>query len=559
MNKKLTRREALIGASSVVLLAATFGEATAFGKNSLPDAAGTYQHGIASGDPDNSSVVIWTRLGNVNKKTSVKWRMATDRHMQTIKTQGQFTTDASRDYTVKVVVGDLKPGESYFYQFDVDGDLSVIGQTKTLPVGHVERLVLAVATCSNYPFGYFNAYDVIANDSAVDVVVHLGDYIYEYGQDGYGGETGKRIGRNHQPAHEILTLDDYRQRHGQYKTDVSAKAMHARHPMIVLWDDHESANNPWMGGAENHQQGEGHWGKRRADSLQAFYEWLPLRDPASGGSRVEYWRHYKFGDLLSLITLETRHTGRSQQIDMEMHLGEIKNKEDAQTFIDEVVGASDRHLLSGGMEQFLAEQLAESVSEHRRWRIIGSPSVIGKRTAPDLSDPVSTALRQTLTGDALKRFDSLSHLGSLGLPVDLDSFNGYPAAREHFYQISKEAGAQDLLVISGDSHSYWQNELHDAAGHSMGVELGATGVTSPRSLLDLGSEGLKHYDELNALQNPEVVWTDGRYRGFIRLQIDHDKTHADFVTVSTVESPSYQVNIVRSVDIQPHDSTLRYK
>jgi alkaline phosphatase D len=210
------------------------------------------------------------------------------------------------------------------------------------------------------------------------------------------------------------------------------------------------------------------------------------------------------------------------------------------------------------MEQFHTEQIAESVSAHRPWRVIGSSSVIGKRTAPDLSDPVSASLRKTLTGDALKRFDSLSHLGRLGLPVDLDSWNGYPAARERFYQLSKDAGAQDLLVIAGDSHSYWQNELYDAAGSSMGVELGATGVTSPRSLLQLGSPGLKHYDEQNALQNPEVVWTDGRYRGFIRLAINHDGARADFVTVSTVESPRYDVRTIRSVDIQPRNGTLRY-
>lgn len=554
MSKTFTRREAIIGASSVVLLAAACGEIKL-----SPDVATTYLHGIASGDPDTTSVVIWTRISNADKKTSVTWRMATDRHMQTIKAQGQFVTDASRDYTVKVLVEDLQPGESYFYQFELDGDLSVVGQTKTLPVGHVERLVLAVATCSNYPFGYFNAYEVIANDPAVDVVVHLGDYIYEYGQDGYGGETGKRIGRNHEPPHETLTLADYRQRHGQYKTDVSAKVMHARHPMIVIWDDHESANNPWMGGAENHQQGEGHWGRRRADSLQAYYEWLPIRDPASGGSREEYWRHYKFGDLLSLITLESRHTGRSQQIDTDDYLADIKNKDEAQAFIDDVVGASDRNLLSAGMEQFLAEQIAESVNAHRRWRVIGSSSVIGKRIAPDLSDPVSASLRKNMKGDALKRFDGLSHLGSLGLPVDLDSWNGYTAARERFYQLSKDAGAQDLLVIAGDSHSYWQNELYDAAGGSMGVELGATGVTSPRSLLQLGTEGLKHYDVRNALENSEVVWTDGRYRGFIRLEIDHDGARADFVTVSTVESQSYNVRTVRSVDIQPHDGTLRYR
>ena len=215
-----------------------------------------FSHGVASGDPDQTSVVIWTRVSKSKIPVKVSWFVSTDPAFKQMESEGQFTTDEQRDYTVKIVVKDLNPGEMYFYKFEVKGVSSIVGQTRTLPVGHVNELNFAVATCANFPFGYFNAYDAIANDPTIDLVIHLGDYIYEYGIDGYGGETGKRLGRNHQPSHEILNLDDYRQRHAQYKADHGSLAMHARHPLVVIWDDHETANNPWMGGAKNHQTNE---------------------------------------------------------------------------------------------------------------------------------------------------------------------------------------------------------------------------------------------------------------------------------------------------------------
>jgi len=555
MTRKFTRREALIGVSTTLLLPVACSQT-----GDAPDTAANlaFLHGVASGDPDSTSVVIWTRVSNADGNTDVDWRVATDENFSNVIKSGRYRTGAGSDYTVKVVVDGLTPGKEYFYQFDVYGIRSPTGRTKTLPTGHVEQLVLAVATCSRYSFGFFNAYEVIANDPTVDFVVHLGDYIYEYGPEGYGGPTGQRIGRNHEPPHETVTLADYRQRHAQYKTDAGSKAMHARHPLIVLWDDHETANDPWMGGATNHQAGEGDWLTRRDASLRAFYEWLPIRNPQVGANREEYWRHYKFGDLASLITLESRHTGRSKQIDINNYLDDIKTKTDSQVFIDKVVGAADRKILSDKMEQFLADELAESVRTNRRWRIIGNQSVMARRTAPDLGNPFFAALRNELDDSAMKKLDSATQLGSLGLPVDLDSWNGYPVARERFYQISKDAGARDLLVLAGDSHSYWQNELYDAAGESMGVELGATGITAPRALLEIGPEGLRRYDELKAANNTEVVWTDGRYRGFIRLRIDHDGAHADFVTVTDVESRSYSTKIVRSVDIESRGGSLRY-
>ena len=552
--ENINRRQAVLGVSSTLLLPAACSH-TPLGV----DTDSVFAHGVASGDPDATSLVIWTRVSGSTNPVAVDWYVAADAEMLNVVAHGQFTTDARRDYTVKPVVSGLQPGERYFYQFVANDIASPVGQTRTLPVGHLDRLVLAVASCSNYPFGWFNAYEVIANDDDVDMVVHLGDYIYEYrALGGYGAESGRRLGRMHKPGHEIVSLADYRRRHAQYKTDPGSKAMHGRHPIVVIWDDHESANNPWMEGAENHQSTEGDWPARRAASLQAYYEWMPIRDPGPGGTWEEYWRHYKFGDLASLITLESRHTGRNRQISWSGRLNDFANAAEARKFYDETVGAADRNMLSREMEQFLETEFAESITSRRRWRIIGNQSVMARRDIPDLDEPFFHELRRELGMLARGRLDDIARLGELGVPDDLDSWDGYPAARERFYQLAKDAGAGDLLVISGDSHSYWANALYDAEGQSMGVELGTTGITSPRSLLTFGIPGLTRFDELIARKNKEVVWADGRYRGFIRLDITHEGAHADYVTVTNVETRDYDVQIVHSLDIESSGGSLRY-
>ncbi|MCP3673771.1 MAG: alkaline phosphatase [Gammaproteobacteria bacterium] len=556
MTKKLTRREALKVVSKSVILPVSGTQLLAKPSKLSPQ----FMHGVASGDPDQSSVVIWTRVSTVDESIIVNWFVATDAAFTQGVKRGQFATDKSRDYTVKIVATDLEPGVTYFYKFEVKGAISPIGQTKTLPTGHVEQLGLAIATCSNYPFGYFNAYDAIAKDPTIDMVVHLGDYIYEYSTDGYGGETGKRLGRNHLPSHEILSLDDYRMRHAQYKTDKGSIAMHARHPLIVIWDDHETANNPWKEGALNHQANEGDWYARRAASLQAYYEWLPIRDPANSKDRSKYWRHYKFGDLASLITLESRHTGRNKQISYDEHLPTIKNKEQAKQFLHDVIEAPNRNMLSEEMQAFLKTELKESVSSGRKWRIIGNQSVIAKSIAPNLDEPVFSDFINTSSDDYTKKsLEQRTQLGKFELPSDLDSWSGYPDARERFYQIAKDAGANDLLVVSGDSHSYWQNVLFDANEQSMGVELGSTGISSPRSIMSAGADIMKRYDELNTAKNKEIVWSDGRHRGFIRLQINHSGAHADYMTVSNVETLKYNSKIIHSVNIVNTEGSLTYK
>jgi alkaline phosphatase D len=555
MPKKITRRQVIKIVSGVALL-----PFTACSTELKPSKNVDFAHGVASGDPDQSSVVIWTRVSGLTTPVKVDWYVATDATFKHVVSSGIFNTDSQRDHTVKVIAEDLKPGETYFYKFAVEDSISPTGQTQTLPVGHVEQLVLAVTTCSNYPFGYFNAYDAIAKDASVDLVVHLGDYIYEYGVEGFGGEMGQRIGRNHQPAHETLSLDDYRKRHAQYKTDKGSLAMHARHPLVVIWDDHETANNPWMGGAKNHQANEGSWEARRLASLQAYYEWLPVRDPVKISDRANYWRHYKFGDLASLITLESRHTGRSKQISYNESLPAIQSNKQAQEFAKNVINATDREMLSTDMQHFLKEELKESVNAGRRWRIIGNQSVMAKSIAPNLDDPILNNLRGKLSLEKQQKLVERTLLGKYSLPSDLDTWSGYPAARERFYDIAKDANVQDLLVISGDSHSYWQNKLFDDNGQSMGVELGATGVTSPRSIMEsLGGEVMQRFDKLNTANNEEIIWSDGRHLGFIRLEVNHQGTSGEYVTVSNVGSRTYETQVLRTVNIINQDGLLEYE
>jgi alkaline phosphatase D len=526
MTSKITRRQALLGVSSTLLLQA----ACSTSRMPRERANEVFAHGVASGDPDQSSVVIWTRVSGFDESVDVGWTVAADADFENVVAQGSVMTGSSRDHTVKVVVTGLQPGQAFFYRFAAGATLSPTGRSKTLPAGHVDKLVIAVASCSNFPFGYFNAYDSIADDAEVDIVAHLGDYIYEYDENDYGGDTGRRLGRVHEPRHEIVSLSDYRQRHAQYKSDAGSRAMHASHPLIVIWDDHESANNPWMHGAENHQPGEGDWSARRSASLKAFFEWMPVRDPTDSTAPEKYWRHYKFGDLASLITLESRHTGRSEQIEY---------------------GDLDRFA-------FLGTEFRESVRAGRRWRIIGNQSVMAHSIMPPIDEPFFAELREQLDDVGRATLDNLKRLGELRVPGDLDAWTGYPAARQRFFDLAQDAGVQDLLVLSGDSHSYWANALYGDDGQSMGVELGTTGVTSPRSLAVLGEQGLQRFDELNAAINPGIVWSNGRHRGYIRLAIDHDGARADYVAVNNIESRDYDTNIIYTANIEHLGGTLRY-
>ena len=331
MTNKITRRSALTAALATgATSCATSPKMTPYISVS-ESASGVFAHGIASGDPDATSVVIWTRItpqadASPGATINVEWEAAADPAFTTIEGRGVAVTGASRDWTIKVLLGNLEPGTTYFYRFRTGNNESPVGRTKTLPTGAIESARFAVVSCSNYPFGYFNVYDLISRNDDLDAVIHLGDYLYEYSNDGYGGATGARLGRNHLPSHEIVSLADYRMRHAQYKSDPASQAMHAKHSMIAIWDDHETANDSWKDGAENHtDETEGSWETRKRAALQAYYEWMPVREPSMAPEA--FFRSFSFGNLLTIAAVETRLMARDRQFNYSEVISTIQSPE----------------------------------------------------------------------------------------------------------------------------------------------------------------------------------------------------------------------------------------
>ena len=552
---KFNRRQTLLGLSASTLLPAGCATPGGFGQMF---ATNRFRHGVASGDPRADSIVLWTRVSDLPRATDVTWRLASDPAMQRVVSSGVVRAAPENDYTAKVIATNLQPGTTYYYQFAGAGDRSPIGRTRTLPVGRVDEVVLAVVSCSNYPFGYFNGYEAIAEDPDIDLVVHLGDYIYEYDIDGYGGAEGKRLGRMHEPAHEIVTLADYRQRHAQYKTEPGALAMHAMHPFVHTWDDHESTNNSWLDGAENHQADEGEWQRRKDNSLRAYYEWMPIRQPDGGRTPEQSWSHYQFGDLASLITLESRLSARSEQINLADHRDALADPEAAARFYADIVGAEDRRLLSADMEAFLGSELSESVSAGRPWRVLANQTIMADVRMPDIDEPTFRERSAALPDSLQPWLKDLTALGKLGLPGNMDAWDGYPAARDRLYRIAADSNATDLLVVTGDTHTFWQNQLFDKNGARMGVELGTSAITSPRGFWQLGDAAMERFDQLNAARNKSVVWSDGSRRGYVRLSLTPDAARADFKALSNIGSRDYRVTDHRNVRIERRDNSLVY-
>lgn len=541
----VTRRTTLAALSATAAVATLPGLAeAATGK------AEVFRHGVASGDPDATSVVLWTRV-TVPAPVEVEWELASDPRFSRIVRQGRVATGPERDFTVKVLAEGLEPGGRYFYRFRTAGATSPIGQTRTLPVGPLERLGIALASCSNFAFGYFNAYDAIARDAAVDFVLHTGDYIYEYGADGWGGDIARQIGRVHEPANEIVSLFDYRTRHAQYKTDAGSQAMLAAKPLLACWDDHESANNPWSDGAQNHQPDqEGDWGDRRAASIQAYFEWMPVREPGPGRTRMQFWRTWVFGDLATLCTLETRHTARARQIDYEPYRKSISSHADAREMERDTFGAVGRTMLAREQEADLAAAWTKSKLLNQPWRLIGNPMPIARTRVPDvvglglIPDPATQK-------KPLSAADELAWKGKWNLPFYPDTWDGYGWARERLYSQAREAGANDLIFLTGDSHSFWANRLADAAGRPAGIELGTAGITSPGDFIESGfdRQTAARLDAAFAEHNPEVVWTDNLHQGYVRLVLKPNGGTADFIAVSNVRSRRYVVREISSWQI----------
>jgi alkaline phosphatase D len=481
-----------------------------------------FEHGVASGDPLRHRVMLWTRVtpdAASNRRPRgvlVRWVIALDPQLRHVVDRGALRTGPDRDYTVKIDADGLRPGTTYYYRFQSRGASSPVGRTRTLPAGATQRLRLAVVSCSNHAAGYFNAYRRLAERADLDAVLHLGDYLYEYGPNQYG------TARTPEPPNEMVTLADYRTRHAQYKRDADSQAMHRQHPLIAIWDDHEITNDSWVGGAQNHTEGaEGVWGERVNVGLQAYYEWMPIR-VADRDDRRRNQRAFRFGDLLDLSMLEERLSARSKQLPATIPVPGFGN---AFAQVGEFTNP-ERTLLGAEQEAWLAERLRHADA---RWKFIGQ----GVMFAPLKAQPAP-----------------LSAGG--GLFFNSDQWDGYQPARDRLYGVLKgdadHAPVNNCVILTGDIHSSWAADLSQdpnnpdiaSGGYnavtgdgSRAVEFVGTSVTSP---------GLDDPNGTTAASlrsiNPHFKYIDFNRRGYMLLDVTRARVVCEWWYVDTVASIS---------------------
>lgn len=552
-----------------------------------------FQHGVASGDPLAERMILWTRVTPADGamgRLSVAWTVAEDPQLARVVAHGQTETGPERDYTVKVDAAGLQPGRDYWYGFSAGAERSPVGRARTLPVGQVDKVVLAFVTCSLYPNGYFNAYEHIARSERLDAVVELGDYIYEYGgPEGYGEENGAKLGRRHEPPHDLVSLADYRTRYAQYRRDPDLQAAHARAPWICVWDDHEVCNDTWKGGAENHhEKTEGAFVDRKAHALQAYFEWMPIREPAPGRAREAINRAFDFGDLATLAMLESRLMARSYQLEFDRP-GDIpfvlydagdpaaKTRVTDPATIAQVMARTptgspppapyvfgpdveavrayiadpQRQMLGPEQEAWLERTLTASARAGRPWQVVGNQVIMGRTRSPKLEPVIGRAgieaLLAKLPADRRARAAREIEVMSYDLPFDLDGWDGYPAARARMDEIFWRSGG-DTIVVSGDSHAFWVNQLHDAAGaRRVAAEFGTSAITSP----SLGDEaGGFQLGQVFMAQNREVAFCDQLAKGYVRLTLTHEQALGELVAVEIDRKP-YQAGVLNAWRLRP--------
>ena len=496
-----------------------------------------FTHGIASGDPLSDRVILWTRYlpkDAADAVDQIVWQVSADKSFKQIKASGTTATHADRDYTVKVDVTGLDAGERYFYRFIVNGAYSPVGSTKTLPTGDVSRYRMAVASCSNYPQGYFHAYDDIAK-SDVDVVLHLGDYIYEYARGVYVNPIAEEtLGRAVEPVNEILTTDDYRARYAIYRADKDLQAAHAAHPWICVWDDHELMNNTWKSGAENHNEGEGDFDERIAMARKVYHEWMPIRTAAQT-DQAPIYRQFQIGNLADLIMLDTRLHGRDEQL---IYQRDIPKAGGAEAFVKNMLMDPNRSILGADQENWLASQLAAGKDRGATWQIIGQQVLMGKVITPTLSEEAIDAM--ALPERYRKRLEGLQQIAAAGLPLNLDAWDGYPVSRERVHAVLKQY-ASNPVVLAGDTHNGWAFNMRDSNENAIGVEIGTPGVTSPGMEAYLPAPAEMLAAALKA-SSSELYDVDTSRRGWTHIEFTPEATTSKWRFVSTILESRYSIS-----------------
>lgn len=467
-----------------------------------------FRHGVASGDPLQDRVIIWTRIASPfsDSTVTVEWEIARDEAFRIPIQNGIVTTSSERDFTVKIDVDDLRPSSQYYYRFKSFGAESPTGRTRTAASGESDSLRFAVVSCSNYEWGYFNAYRHIANQPDLMAVIHLGDYIYEYGTGVYGDTT---IGRLHEPRHEIISLSDYRERYAQYRTDKDLQAVHQAHPFITIWDDHEIANNAYSEGAQNHQEDEGAYNERKQIARKVYYEWMPVREGE------ELYRNFDFGRMASLIMLDERLAGRSMP---------------AINTDDSVFRSSERTMLGEKQFKWLTDQLVRSRS---RWNLIGNQVIFSRLYLdPERSE------------------------------INLDAWDGYPAEQERFERMLRINQFDNLILLTGDTHSSWAFESTlkpEEDTRPLAIELGTTSINSANQNEYDPDSVVISKEELLMNVNPHLKFVNLRDHGYLLLTLKNEFARADFYYTPTLRERTQSLFLAKQIWIRNGSYKLMFE
>ncbi|CAO2652537.1 Nn.00g008200.m01.CDS01 [Neocucurbitaria sp. VM-36] len=497
--------------------------------SSYPATSLNFTHGVASGDPYPNSVILWTRIAPQSDNSQsnltvtgyaplydhdnekyvqvskapicVEYKVSSDKDITKIVDSGKVYTSSDVDFTVKVEATKLKPYRTYYYQFNVcnSKNKSPVGRTKTTPNADddITDVSIAVYSCANYPFGFFNAYGNTARKDSVDYVVHLGDYIYEY-KNGYYG-WGDSIGRIPLPDKEIFSLYDYRKRIATYRADLDLLASHQQFPWIPVWDDHEVADNTYRDGMAELNNTEDSFLKdggisvdqRKMNAVRAYFEWMPIRQ-VDMDDNLRIWRSFSIGKLIDLVMLDTRNYDRSIT-DLYWNTDYIRN----------IANDAGRSLMGSRQENWFYRTLSESAERGATWRVVGSQIL----------------------------FSSIA-------PLNYDAWSGYQSNRNRTLHHLYSNNINNNIFLAGDSHASWVSDLiwlgekdydsRTGAG-SIGVEFAGSAISSPcpwgENITLATANNVSHTIESS---NQELQWQDLYYRGYFELHFTHDEVQANF-------------------------------
>ncbi len=535
---RLDRRQLL--ATSAFGLSGLMFQSGRLGAQVLGTARG-FTHNVASGEPAADSMLLWTRYVGNGDGAHVRVEVSATPYFAHIVSGGEAITGPWRDWTTKITVDGLQPATRYHYRFvAADGSMSPVGRTKTLPTGPLARYGIGVFSCSNLPVGAFNAYAHASARDDLDVMLHLGDYFYEYKHGGYPANSPRwdLVA----PAGEVLTLADYRLRYASYRADPDLQAIHNRHPMILCWDDHESANDSWEGGAENHHPDEGDWTVRKLAAMQVYREWLPVDDMP--------YKAYQFGDLATVFRTETRLLARSRQMDVKPPLA--GNDPAALVAFKASAWRDPAQTMMGSAEEsWLAHALKASTAARTRWQVVGVGTVVGETFMP-----VEALSWAPVTADprTQQRVTAGVALAKAGLPFNYDNWGGYPAARARMLTAARRAGA-NLVMLSGDSHNAWAFELSDAGGR-VGVEFAGHAVTSVG--FEGSTPGIDPRVVAAALTkaSPELKWCDTSRRGYMALSLTPQAATNEWVFMDTIATRDARAAATHTMRVRAGEATL---